>query len=77
MNFIDATGEAFRLLLSGDAELWRIIFISLRVSILGLLLALLPGVIAGYLLAMWRFPGRRALSMPGWSRNHPGQRRVG
>jgi tungstate transport system permease protein len=61
VNLLDATGEAFGLLLAGNAELWRIIFISLRVSILGLLLALLPGVISGYLLAMWRFPGRRVL----------------
>src|SRR5471032_3066363 len=61
MNLLDATGEAFRLLFAGDSELWRIIFISLRVSILGLLLALLPGVAASYLLAMRRFPGRRVL----------------
>ena len=61
MNLLDATGEAFRLLIAGDAELWRIIFISLRVSILGLLLALLPGVAVGYLLAMRRFSGRRVL----------------
>jgi tungstate transport system permease protein len=61
MNLLDATGGAFRLLFSGDTELWSIVFLSLRVSILGLLLALLPGVVAGYLLAMRRFAGRRVL----------------
>ena len=61
MSLLDATREAFRLLFTGDPELWGIIFLSLRVSVFGLLLALLPGVVAGYLLAMWRFPGRRAL----------------
>ena len=61
MSLLDATCEAFRLLFAGDPELWGIIFLSLRVSVFGLLLALLPGVVAGYLLAMWRFPGRRAL----------------
>jgi len=61
MSLLDATREAFRLLFAGDPELWGIIFLSLRVSVFGLLLALLPGVVAGYLLAMWRFPGRRAL----------------
>lgn len=61
MSLLEASREAFRLLFAGDPELWGIIFLSLRVSLLGLLLALLPGVVAGYLLAMWRFPGRRAL----------------
>jgi tungstate transport system permease protein len=61
MNLLEATGEAFRLLFAGDPELWGIIFLSLRVSVLGLLLALLPGMVAGYLLAMRRFPGRRVL----------------
>jgi tungstate transport system permease protein len=61
MSLLDATREAFRLLFAGDSELWTIIFLSLRVSLLGLLLALLPGVVAGYLLAMSRFPGRRVL----------------
>jgi tungstate transport system permease protein len=61
MNLLDATREAFRLLFAGDPELWGIIFLSLRVSLLGLLLALLPGMVVGYLLSMSRFPGRRAL----------------
>jgi tungstate transport system permease protein len=61
MGLLDASGEAFRLLFAGDPELLGIIFLSLRVSALGLLLALPPGVVAGYLLAMRRFPGRRVL----------------
>jgi len=61
MGLLEATREAFGLLFAGDPELWGIIFLSLRVSLLGLLLALLPGVVAGYMLAMSRFPGRRVL----------------
>src|SRR3990167_7291663 len=61
MSLLDATGEAFRLLFGGDTELWGIVFISLKVALLGLAIATLPGVVAGYLLAMHRFPGRRAL----------------
>jgi len=61
MSLLDATGDAFRLLFGGDAELWGIVFISLRVALLGLAIATLPGILAGYLLAMKRFRGRRAL----------------
>lgn len=61
MSLLDATGAAFRLLFGGDPELWRIVFISLKVALLGLAIAALPGILAGYLLAMKRFRGRRAL----------------
>lgn len=61
MNFPDALREALSLLFGGDADLWRIIFVSLRVSVLGLLLATAPGIALGFLLAMHRFPGRRVL----------------
>ena len=61
MTLFEAFAEALRLLFGGDAELWLIIWISLKVAVLGLVLALLPGIAAGYVLAMTRFPGRRVL----------------
>ena len=59
MSLFDATAHAFALLFSGDAALWRIIWVSLKTSIIGLLLATPPAVLLGYAIAMHRFPGRR------------------
>lgn len=56
-----AIGQAFALLLSGDAELWQIIWVSLKTSSIALLLASLPAVVLGYLIASSRFHGRRIL----------------
>jgi tungstate transport system permease protein len=72
MSLLDATLRAFALLFSGDADLWRIIWVSLKTSLVGLLLATPPAVLLGYLVAMHRFRGRRiaiwlaqaALSLP-------------
>ena len=72
MSLIDAMHGAFALLFSGNAALWEIIWISLKTSVLGLLLASPPAVLAGYLVASRRFAGRRiviwlaqaALSVP-------------
>lgn len=72
MSLLDATMHAFALLFSGDEALWRIVWVSLKTSILGLLLAAPPAVFLGYVIAMHRFPGRRiaiwlaqaALSLP-------------
>jgi tungstate transport system permease protein len=61
MNPVQVTTEAFALLFGGDAELWGIIFVSLKVAIVGLLIAAPPGIALGYLLAMKRFRGRRVL----------------
>lgn len=58
---MDTIAESLRLVFGGDRELWGIIFISLKVALLGLLLAVLPGIALGYVLAMKRFRGRRAL----------------
>lgn len=60
MELVDATREAFRLLFSGDAALWTIVWISLRVSLLALLIATPPAVALGFFLAVSSFPGRRA-----------------
>ena len=72
MSLLDATLHAFALLFSGDAALWRIIWVSVKTTFLGLLLATPPAVLLGYAIAMHRFPGRRiaiwlaqaALSLP-------------
>jgi tungstate transport system permease protein len=72
MPLFDATRDAFALLLTGDAALWRIVWVSLKTSVAGLLLATPPAVALGYLVAIHRFPGRRiaiwlaqaALSLP-------------
>lgn len=50
--------EATRLLLSGNAEVWEIIRLSLRVSLLATAIALLIGVPLGASLALARFRGR-------------------
>src|SRR6266404_9623245 len=50
--------EAVRLLLTGDAEVWRITLLSLQVSGSATLLSLLAGIPLGTLLALARFPGR-------------------
>lgn len=53
----EASLEALRLLFSGDPELWQVIGLSFRVSLLAMLLALLPSLALGFALAFWRFPG--------------------
>lgn len=53
--------EAFRLLLTGNAELYRIIFRSLAISGAASLLAMMVGIPMGYALARGRFPGRTLL----------------
>lgn len=72
MQLIDATHAAFILLFSGDPVLWRIIWISLKTSIVGLLIAAPIAVLIGYVIATREFAGRRiviwiaqaALSLP-------------
>ena len=60
MDLLEATREAFRLLFTGDANLWAIVWISLRVSLIALLVATPPAVALGFVLAITSFPGRRA-----------------
>ena len=49
---------ALDLLFSADAELWSIIWVSFRVSIIAILLSIVPAVAVGFMLAMIDFPGR-------------------
>ena len=58
MSLLDAVFDAFRLLFSGDAELWRIVWISLKVSLSALLIATPPAVALGFWLATHQFRGR-------------------
>ena len=53
--------EALRLLLTGDAELYRIIGRTLAISTAAAALAMLVGIPIGYGLARGRFPGRTML----------------
>ncbi|HEV8226472.1 MAG TPA: ABC transporter permease [Methylomirabilota bacterium] len=50
--------EAVRLLLSGDAEVWSVTWLSLRISATATLLSLVLGIPVGTALALSRFPGR-------------------
>ena len=59
MSLTAAIRDAFALLLSGDALLWQIIWVSLKTSVTGLLLATPPALLAGYTLATTVFRGRR------------------
>ncbi len=54
-----AVVQALRLLLSGDAEVWQVTLLSLRVSLTATALSLLIGIPLGTWLALARFPGRR------------------
>jgi len=61
MELLEPTREAFRLLFTGDAGLWRIIMTSLVCSVTALVLIAPPSVALGFLITKVVFPGRRAL----------------
>ena len=60
-EFFAQFGEATRLLTSGDLRLAAIVCLSVQVSAVAVLAASVIGLPAGALLAIGRFPGRRAL----------------
>lgn len=60
MSLLEATQQAFARLFTGDAELWTIVFISLKVSLLALAIATPFAVALGFWVATHRFVGRRA-----------------
>ena len=72
MPLINAIHDAFALLFSGDAALWQIIWVSLKTTVIALLIAAPLAVLAGYAIASRKFKGRRiaiwltqvALSLP-------------
>ncbi len=60
-GFAGEFSHALSLILDGDAELWAIVFLSLKVSVFAVLISALIGMPVGAALAVARFPGRRAL----------------
>jgi tungstate transport system permease protein len=61
MHLADAIQHAFTLLFSGDAALWQIIWVSLKTSVLALIIATPFAVAAGYAIATRYFKGRRVV----------------
>lgn len=53
--------DAFRMLASGNTELWQIVLLSLQVTGTAVLISALLGLPLGALLAVSRFPGRKAV----------------
>lgn len=60
-QLLETTGEAFRLLFSGDPALWTIIAISFSVSLRAVLFATPVAFLLAFLLAHASFRGRRVL----------------
>lgn len=58
-DILTASSQAIAMLLAGDAELWSIISVSLSVSLRAILYATPPAVGLAFVLAYFRFPGRR------------------
>jgi tungstate transport system permease protein len=58
---IASTLDAFKLLFSGDTEIWEIVAISFRTSTLAIVCAIPPALIIAFVLAYGNFPGRRFL----------------
>ena len=61
MQLIQAVQDAFALLLSGDAALWKIIWVSVKTTLLALFIATPVAVACGYAIASHAFTGRRVL----------------
>jgi len=61
VELVAPTREAFRLLFTGDPQLWRIIWTSLYCSMIAIALIAPFAIALGFLIAKVRFPGRRAL----------------
>ncbi len=60
-DFSQAFQIAFNLLWSMDAELYSIVYLSLKVSISAVLISCALGFLIGAALTVFRFPGRRAI----------------
>ena len=61
MELLQSTLTALSLLWAGDAELWGIIWVSVKVCGFALVLASPPAILLGFILASFSFPGRRLL----------------
>jgi ABC-type tungstate transport system substrate-binding protein len=58
-TLVRALHEAWRLVVAGDAALWQVVALSLRVSGTACLIAAAFGIVLGAWLAVARFPGHR------------------
>jgi len=56
MVLLESIGQAVMLIARGDAEVWRVTAVSIEVSLLALVLAILVGLPAGYAVAIARRP---------------------
>lgn len=61
MHLLDAIQDAFALLFSGDAELWQIIWVSLKTALVALVVTTPLAVVAGYAIATHSFRSRRVI----------------
>ncbi|HZV98606.1 MAG TPA: ABC transporter permease [Methylophilaceae bacterium] len=61
MELLQSTLTALNLLWVGDAELWSIVWVSVKVCVVALILASPPAILLGFVLASFNFPGRRLL----------------
>src|SRR5688572_19157207 len=59
-DFASAFGLAFELMARADSDLWSIVWLSLKIGLASTLLACALGLPLGALIAIARFPGRRA-----------------
>ena len=55
MNIIEIILNALKLIISADSQLYEVIFLSLRVSLIALIIASFIGSIAGYIFALKKF----------------------
>ncbi len=62
-GLMEAFWDALRLIALGDADLWEIIGLSLRVTMTAVGLSCLIGLPLGAVVGAFRFPGRTALSL--------------
>jgi tungstate transport system permease protein len=60
---IDSTIHAWQLLLTGDAGVWQIILLSLRVSAVATMIGIVIGLPLGYILGTTVFSGRRVMAL--------------
>jgi tungstate transport system permease protein len=57
----EAIVQAGKIILQGQAELWEIIFLSFRVSLIALFFSVIIGLIIASLMTVYQFPGKKIL----------------
>ncbi|MGR3289909.1 MAG: ABC transporter permease [Paracoccaceae bacterium] len=60
-EFTEAFAQSMGLILSGDAQLWAIVLLSLKVSLIAVFVSAIIGLPLGALLAVGRFRGRQVI----------------